>query len=333
MARRGGLGQRGINLLISDESAKTPDKDKKESAVAISEKSSSRKKKVSDTDVKAESASDDIPEKESSSGPLMVRIETIEPNRSQPRKNFDEDSLKELADSILTYGVIEPLIVQKKDDYYEIIAGERRWRAARIAGIKELPVIVRDYTDREVMEISLIENIQREDLNPIEEANAYKRLIEEYHLKQEELAERVSKSRTVIANSMRLLKLDDRVQDMLVSDMISTGHARALLAISNPELQYKTAQQCYDQKMSVREAEKLVKKLTEPLVEEKKPSAISDALNAIYSDMEEQMKSSLGTKVRIARKTEDKGKIEIEYYSRDELERIYEVLRNHAAVK
>jgi ParB family chromosome partitioning protein len=263
----------------------------------------------------------------------MVRIETIEPNRSQPRKNFDEDSLKELADSILTYGVIEPLIVQKKDDYYEIIAGERRWRAARIAGIKELPVIVRDYTDREVMEISLIENIQREDLNPIEEANAYKRLIEEYHLKQEELAERVSKSRTVIANSMRLLKLDDRVQDMLVSDMISTGHARALLAISNPELQYKTAQQCYDQKMSVRETEKLVKKLTEPPVEEKKPSAISDALNAIYSDMEEQMKSSLGTKVRIARKTEDKGKIEIEYYSRDELERIYEVLRNHAAVK
>ena len=333
MARRGGLGQRGINLLISDESAKTPDKDKKESAVAISEKSSSRKKKVSDTVVKAESAPDDIPEKESSSGPLMVRIETIEPNRSQPRKNFDEDSLKELADSILTYGVIEPLIVQKKDDYYEIIAGERRWRAARIAGIKELPVIVRDYTDREVMEISLIENIQREDLNPIEEANAYKRLIEEYHLKQEELAERVSKSRTVIANSMRLLKLDDRVQDMLVSDMISTGHARALLAISNPELQYKTAQQCYDQKMSVRETEKLVKKLTEPPVEEKKPSAISDALNAIYSDMEEQMKSSLGTKVRIARKTEDKGKIEIEYYSRDELERIYEVLRNHAAVK
>ena len=333
MARRGGLGQRGINLLISDESAKTPDKDKKESAVAISEKSSSRKKKVSDTAVKAESALDDIPEKESSSGPLMVRIETIEPNRSQPRKNFDEDSLKELADSILTYGVIEPLIVQKKDDYYEIIAGERRWRAARIAGIKELPVIVRDYTDREVMEISLIENIQREDLNPIEEANAYKRLIEEYHLKQEELAERVSKSRTVIANSMRLLKLDDRVQDMLVSDMISTGHARALLAISNPELQYKTAQQCYDQKMSVRETEKLVKKLTEPPVEEKKPSAISDALNAIYSDMEEQMKSSLGTKVRIARKTEDKGKIEIEYYSRDELERIYEVLRNHAAVK
>ncbi len=333
MARRGGLGQRGINLLISDESAKTPDKDKKESAVAISEKSSSRKKKVSDTAVKAESAPDDIPEKESSSGPLMVRIETIEPNRSQPRKNFDEDSLKELADSILTYGVIEPLIVQKKDDYYEIIAGERRWRAARIAGIKELPVIVRDYTDREVMEISLIENIQREDLNPIEEANAYKRLIEEYHLKQEELAERVSKSRTVIANSMRLLKLDDRVQDMLVSDMISTGHARALLAISNPELQYKTAQQCYDQKMSVRETEKLVKKLTEPPVEEKKPSAISDALNAIYSDMEEQMKSSLGTKVRIARKTEDKGKIEIEYYSRDELERIYEVLRNHAAVK
>ena len=326
-------GQRGINLLISDESAKTPDKDKKESAVAISEKSSSRKKKVSDTVVKAESAPDDIPEKESSSGPLMVRIETIEPNRSQPRKNFDEDSLKELADSILTYGVIEPLIVQKKDDYYEIIAGERRWRAARIAGIKELPVIVRDYTDREVMEISLIENIQREDLNPIEEANAYKRLIEEYHLKQEELAERVSKSRTVIANSMRLLKLDDRVQDMLVSDMISTGHARALLAISNPELQYKTAQQCYDQKMSVRETEKLVKKLTEPPVEEKKPSAISDALNAIYSDMEEQMKSSLGTKVRIARKTEDKGKIEIEYYSRDELERIYEVLRNHAAVK
>ena len=348
MARRGGLGQRGINLLIPDESVKTPGKDKKEAADSASDKAASRKKKGSDASVKNESSSvkrgsfesgmreesQDFPETVIvKNEPLLVKIDEIEPNRSQPRKNFDEDSLKELADSILTYGVIEPLIVQKKDDYYEIIAGERRWRAARIAGIKELPVVVRDYTDREVMEISLIENIQREDLNPIEEANAYRRLIEEYHLKQEELAERVSKSRTVIANSMRLLKLDDRVQDMLVSDMISTGHARTLLAISNPELQYKTAQQCYDQKLSVRETEKLVKKITEEPSGPKKPSAISDALNAIYSDMEEQMKSSLGTKVKIARKTEDKGKIEIEYYSRDELERIYDILRNHAAVK
>ena len=338
----------GINLLIPDESVKTPGKDKKEAADSASDKAASRKKKGSDASVKNESSSvkrgsfesgireesQDFPETVIvKNEPLLVKIDEIEPNRSQPRKNFDEDSLKELADSILTYGVIEPLIVQKKDDYYEIIAGERRWRAARIAGIKELPVVVRDYTDREVMEISLIENIQREDLNPIEEANAYRRLIEEYHLKQEELAERVSKSRTVIANSMRLLKLDDRVQDMLVSDMISTGHARTLLAISNPELQYKTAQQCYDQKLSVRETEKLVKKITEEPSGPKKPSAISDALNAIYSDMEEQMKSSLGTKVKIARKTEDKGKIEIEYYSRDELERIYDILRNHAAVK
>ena len=347
MARRGGLGQRGINLLIPDESVKTPGKDKKEAADSASDKAASRKKKGSDASVKNESSS--VKRESFESGmkeesqdfsetvivknePLLVKIDEIEPNRSQPRKNFDEDSLKELADSILTYGVIEPLIVQKKDGYYEIIAGERRWRAARIAGVKELPVVVRDYTDREVMEISLIEN-QREDLNPIEEANAYRRLIEEYHLKQEELAERVSKSRTVIANSMRLLKLDDRVQDMLVSDMISTGHARTLLAISNPELQYKTAQQCYDQKLSVRETEKLVKKITEEPSGPKKSSAISDALNAIYSDMEEQMKSSLGTKVKIARKTEDKGKIEIEYYSRDELERIYDILRNHAAVK
>ena len=214
MARRGGLGQRGINLLIPDESVKTPGKDKNEAADSASDKAASRKKKGSDASVKNESSSVKRGSFESGireesqdfsetvivkNEPLLVKIDEIEPNRSQPRKNFDEDSLKELADSILTYGVIEPLIVQKKDDYYEIIAGERRWRAARIAGIKELPVVVRDYTDREVMEISLIENIQREDLNPIEEANAYRRLIEEYHLKQEELAEQVGVSRRTVS--------------------------------------------------------------------------------------------------------------------------------------
>jgi ParB family chromosome partitioning protein len=263
---------------------------------------------------------------------LTININEIEPNRNQPRKNFDDDSLHELADSIKTFGVIEPLIVQKKDDYYEIIAGERRWRAARLAGLKEIPVLVREYTDREVMEISLIENIQREDLNPIEEANAFKRLIDEYQLKQDELAVRLSKSRSSITNSIRLLKLDKRVQDMLVSEMITSGHARTLLSITDPEEQYRMAQNCFDQKMSVRELEKAVKKLLDEKEDNDKrkgpSSSIDEALNAIFMDMEEKMRSSLGTKVRIQRKSPDKGKIEIEYYSKEELERLYDILRS-----
>ena len=172
-------------------------------------------------------------DEQTGTGEILVKINQVEPNRDQPRKDFDEDSLMELADSIRQFGILQPLLVQKKKDYYEIIAGERRWRAAKLAGIKEIPIIVKEYTDQEIVEISLIENIQRENLNPIEEAAAYKRLLEEFHLKQDEVAERVSKSRTAVTNSMRLLKLSPRVQQMIVDDMISTGHARALLAIDD----------------------------------------------------------------------------------------------------
>ena len=229
-------------------------------------------------------------------------------------------------DSIKQFGVIQPLIVQKKDDYYEIIAGERRWRASRIAGLKKIPVIVKDYSDKEAMEISLIENIQREDLNPIEEAFAYKRLMEEYDLRQDEVAQRVSRSRAAIANSVRLLNLDQRVQDMVVSEMLTTGHARALLAITDPEVQYETAQKVFDEKMSVREVERLVRKLQEGPRPEKKPP-VSDTLMTVYEGMEEAMKMSLGTKVKISPKSAQKGRIEIEYYSAEDLDRLCDLLK------
>ena len=258
--------------------------------------------------------------------PLEVSIDLVEPNREQPRKNFDDDALQELADSIRQFGVIQPLIVQKKNDYYEIIAGERRWRASRLAGLKKIPVLVKDYTDKEAMEISLIENIQREDLNPIEEAFAYKKLMEEYHLRQDEVAQRVSRSRAAIANSVRLLNLDQRVQDMVVSEMLTTGHARALLAITDPEVQYETAQKVFDEKMSVREVERLVRKLQEGPRPEKKPP-VSDTLMTVYEGMEEAMKMSLGTKVKISPKSAQKGRIEIEYYSAEDLDRLCDLLK------
>ena len=257
--------------------------------------------------------------------PIMISISKVEPNREQPRKNFDEDALQELAESIKQYGIIQPLIVQEKDGYYEIIAGERRWRAARIAGQKEVPVIIRDYAPREVMEISLIENIQREDLNPIEEAGAYRRLMMEFSLKQDEVAQRVSKSRAAIANSVRLLNLDRRVQDMIIAQMLSTGHARALLAITEPEQQYQTAQKVFDEKLTVREVEKLVRKMNETTGTPVKRK-ISEALQAVYEKLAEQMKSALGTKVTIAARSAQKGKIEIEYYSADELDRLCTLL-------
>ena len=217
-------------------------------------------------------------------GPIMVKINKVEPNREQPRKDFDEDALMELADSIKQFGVLQPILVQKKKDYYEIIAGERRWRAAKLAGLKEVPIIVKEFTEQEIVEISLIENIQRENLNPIEEAMAYKRLLKEFNLKQDEVAERVSKSRTAVTNSMRLLKLNDRVQQMIIDDMISTGHARALLAIEDEEQQYMLANKIFDEKLSVRETEKLVKALKNPKKEEKKPSAVDAALAEICPD-------------------------------------------------
>ena len=254
-----------------------------------------------------------------------LRLTEIEPNREQPRKNFDEDSLLELSESVKQFGVIQPLIVQKKDDHYEIIAGERRWRAAKMAGIKEVPVIIKDYTDREVMEISLIENIQREDLNPIEEAQAYKRLLEEFHLKQDEVAERVTKSRTTVTNSLRLLKLDNRVQQMMIDDMITAGHARTLITIEDPDLQYTIASRIFDEKLSVRETEKLLKSILNPKV----PKAKAEKVNSfIYKDIEEKIKAILGTKVVIDHRADNKGKISIEYYSNEELERILYLLES-----
>ena len=257
---------------------------------------------------------------------LLLKITDIEPNREQPRKHFDEDALLELSDSIKQFGIIQPLIVQKKEDHYEIIAGERRWRAAKMAGLKEVPAIIKSYTDREILEISLIENIQRENLNPIDEARAYKKLLTEFHLKQDEVAERVSKSRTAVTNSMRLLKLSSKVQEMVIADMISAGHARALLGISDEALQETTAMKVFDEKLSVRETEKLVKNLVSPA--KKVKTEKNTAEDAIYESLEEKMKGIMGTKVSIQRKKNNKGKIEIEYYSRDELERIIELFES-----
>ena len=296
--KRNGLGK-GLDSLIPNKNEKKP----KTSA------------KIDDREKKEEEVL--------KSGEIMVKINQVEPNRDQPRKDFDEDALVELADSIKQFGILQPLIVQKKKDYYEIIAGERRWRAAKIAGVKEVPVIVKEFTDQEIVEISLIENIQRENLNPIEEAMAYKRLLEEFNLKQDEIAERVSKSRTAVTNSMRLLKLSPRVQQMIVDDMISTGHARALLAIDDEEQQYILANKIFDEKLSVRETEKLVKALKNPKKEIKKPKSEH---TFVYDNIEEQMKNIIGTKVSVNPKANGKGRIEIEYYSEEELERIYDLI-------
>ena len=251
-------------------------------------------------------------ETESNSGEQMMKINLVEPNREQPRKKFEEDGLLELADSIKQFGILQPLLVRKRNDYYEIIAGERRWRAAKIAGIKEVPVIIKEYSEQEIVEIGLIENIQRENLNPIEEAMAFKRLLEEFNLKQDEVAERVSKSRTAVTNSMRLLRLNDKVQQMIIDDMISTGHARALLAIDSKEQQYILANKIFDEKLSVRETEKLIKDIKNP----KKPKEKKQIENPfVYKDIEDKMKEIMGTKVNISSKGNGKGKIEIEYYS------------------
>lgn len=260
---------------------------------------------------------------EPQNGELMMKINMVEPNRDQPRKNFEEDALLELADSIKQMGVLQPLLVRKRNDYYEIIAGERRWRAAKIAGLKEVPVIIKDYTEQEIVEIGLIENIQRENLNPIEEAMAYKKLLEEFHLKQDEVAERVSKSRTAVTNSMRLLKLNEKVQQMIIDDMITTGHARALLAIDDQEQQYILANKIFDEKLSVRETEKLIKDIKNP----KKPKIKKPVENAfLYDDLANKMKEVMGTKVNISTKGNGKGKIEIEYYSDKELERMFDMI-------
>lgn len=256
-------------------------------------------------------------------GEMKVRLSQIEPNREQPRKVFDEDALIELSESIKQYGVLQPLLVQKKDKYYEIIAGERRWRAAKLAGVKEVPVIIKDYSTQEVMEIALIENIQREDLNPIEEAQAYQRLIKDYRLKQDEVAEKVSKSRAAITNSLRLLKLDERVQEMVMEGKLSNGHARAIIGIEDGDQQYQVALKIFDEQMSVRETEKLMKNLNRP----EKPEKQKPQNDFVYRDIEEKMNKIMGTKVVIKNREHDKGKIEIEYYSQAELERIYDLLK------
>ena len=258
-------------------------------------------------------------DKSESKSVSMLRISDIEPNKTQPRKMFNEDRLNELAESIKQHGIVEPLIVVKKNDYYEIVAGERRFRAAMIAGLTEVPVVIKDYSTEQIVEIALIENIQREDLNPIEEAKAYKQLIDEFSLKQDEVADKVSKSRTAITNALRLLKLDERVQNMVIEECISSGHARTLLAIENKEEQYDIACMVFDQKLSVRETEKLIKKLNNKETPKKK---IELDNKDIYADFEEKLKQSMGTKVSINRKSNTKGKIEIEYYSETELERI-----------
>jgi ParB family chromosome partitioning protein len=256
----------------------------------------------------------------------LIKVNEIEPNKSQPRRRFDEDSLQELADSIKQYGVIQPLILQKKDKFYEIIAGERRWRAARIAGLKEVPAIIKDYSPQEIVEIALIENIQREDLNPIEEAQTYHRLIQEFQLKQDEVAERVSKSRAAVTNSMRLLKLDERVQQMLIDDLLSSGHARALLAIEDKEKQYNLAGRIFDEKLSVRDTEKLVKQILNGKPQKETAAAREDEF--IYRDLEDKIRSIIGTKVSIHKKQKNKGLIEIEYYSNEELERIIDLFES-----
>ncbi len=259
--------------------------------------------------------------------PVMIKVNQIEPNREQPRKQFDEQALEELAGSIRQYGVLQPLLVRKKDDHYELIAGERRWRAAKLARVKEVPVIIKDYTPQEIMEISLIENIQREDLNPIEEAAAYERLIQEFHLKHEEIAERVSKSRAAITNSMRLLKLDKRVQLMVAEGEISGGHARALLSLEDGDAQYAAAEKILEHKLSVRETEKLVKTMLRPRTGSRR-APLDPGAELVYRDMENRIREILGTKVSISRKDENRGKIEIEYYSVDELERLMDLFRD-----
>lgn len=307
-AKKGGLGKGLDSLLVNKVGTDHATTAPKEKAVSTAKKKSTKKEPTETPDT-------------------MIKISLVEPNREQPRKHFDEDGLLELAESIKQYGILQPLLVQNKNGYYEIIAGERRWRAAKLAGLKEVPVIVRNLNEQQIVEISLIENIQRENLNPIEEAQAFRRLMEEFHLKQDEIAERVSKSRTAVTNSMRLLKLSKQVQQMVIDEMISTGHARCLISIENEEMQHQIALRIFDEKLSVRETEKLVRKLLQekdtPPKKEKDP-----VLSAIYADLAEQMKRIFGTKVEIHQKNDEKGKIEIEYYSQEELNRLIELIQS-----
>ncbi|MCR5120710.1 MAG: ParB/RepB/Spo0J family partition protein [Lachnospiraceae bacterium] len=258
-------------------------------------------------------------------GRVMVDINKIERNKQQPRKNFDEAALDELAESIKQHGIIQSIVVQDRGDHYEIIAGERRWRAARLAGLKEVPVEIKHYTEQEMAEVSLIENLQREDLNPIEEAQAFKQLKEMFSLTDDQVAEKVSKSRAAITNSLRLLKLDERVQQMVIDEMLTTGHVRALLTVTDGDRQYKLAQDAFDQKLSVREVEKLIKKLDKPS-KAKKAKDDAEQYKLQYEEYARKLESKLGTKVSISLREKNSGKLEIDFYSLDDFEKIYRTL-------
>lgn len=315
----GDKGMSGMDLLIP----------KKNSIQKKSDSNESVKEKKIKENVSRETSkknNDEILKAE-----VLIDINKIEPNKNQPRKEFNENTLNELAESIKQYGIIQPIILQKKEKTYEIIAGERRWRASRLAGLKQVPAIIKNYSEKEIVEIALIENIQREDLNPIEEAIAYKTIINEYNFTQQELATRIGKNRTVITNSMRLLELGDNIQQMIIDGQLSSGHARALLGVEDDKLRYKLALRIFDEKLSVRETEKIVslikKNNEEEKIENDKKEEIDVNIEAIYKDIEEKIKNCLGTKVKIKRKDNNTGKIEIEYYSTEELERLYEIFR------
>ena len=348
MAKKGGLGK-GMEALIGSQPKTEPkkvveetaskDTPKKSSAKSTEKKAESKKsttktateKKTTKTTAKKTTAK--TAEKknttkkvveESQTAEQLLPINKVEPNRDQPRKVFVEDALIELAESIRIYGVLQPLLVQKEKDYYRIIAGERRWRAAKIAGLKKVPVIIKELSEKEILEISLIENLQREDLNPIEEAEGYQRLLQEFDMTQEDLAQRVSKSRSAITNTIRLLKLDEGVQKLLSDGALSSGHARALLSLEDNEMQKEAAERIIREGLSVRDTERLVKRLTTKKPEKQPPLPAQD--DFIYRDLEEKMRQILETKVQIKNKGK-RGRIEIEYYSPDELDRIMAMLQ------
>lgn len=354
MPRKNGLGKKGLDLLIPNlsmdiNSGKIAEEkesrqmntehvdadqvdavknDKNKNTASLPETKKTGRK--AETEKKQETKT--IVKTETVHAPLEVKLSQVEPNRDQPRSNFDEDSLEELAESIRTHGIIQPIVVVKKDKHYEIVSGERRWRAAKLAGLKTVPVLVKEFSDQDIMEISLIENIQREDLNPIEEAIAYQKLIKEFHLKQEDIAKRVGKARTAIANSVRLLKLDEAIQKMLIQGEISSGHAKVLLGLDNKDEQYDLASRIVEEGLSVRELEEIVRLMKEeaqkPEEEEEKQPQEDEQTKLYYQNYENLLRNLMGTKVNIKKKKNDRGKIEIEYYSMDELERLLAMLQN-----
>lgn len=337
MAKKGGLGK-GMEALIGsrpkedtkkvvDEAASNTDDKATEQKKTAAKKEPSKKTQASPKKKKNTSTKKSAPEREAEQpqeADQTLPIHKIEPNRDQPRKVFDEEALQELAESVKTFGILQPLIVQKQDDYYRIIAGERRWRAAKMAGLKKVPVIIKDLSEKELLEISLIENLQREDLNPIEEAEGYQKLLDDFHMTQEELAKRVSKSRSAITNTVRLLKLEDSVRHLVSNGALTSGHARTLLSLEDKNLQKEAAERIIRDGLSVRDTERLVKSLAAP----KRVRALPDtpADDFIYRDIEEKMRQILGTKVQIKNRKKS-GRIEIEYFSPEELNRILEMLQ------